>query len=327
MEYRTLGKTGLKVSEVGFGAWAIGGPAKLGDREIGWGAVNDEVSIRAVHAALDAGVNLIDTSDAYGLGHSEEVLGRALEGRRDSVIIADKFGNRVVNGEWLKDFSRTWIEQACDASLQRLKTDHIDLYQAHSAFEPEQYTDEMIETLEDLKSAGKIRHYGISVKETAHGPGVIRRWPQLEAIQVVYSILARQAEAELFPLAQEHDIGILARVPLASGFLTGKFKPDVTFPPDDHRSGSYPPEKAREIVTSVEKLRFLERDGKTLAQAALQFCLMHPAVSTAIPGARNPEQATGNAAASDGALLTTEEVAQIRETVSGDVAGQTIRKP
>jgi len=328
MRYRMLGRTGLKVSEVGFGAWAIGGPAELGGTQIGWGDVDDGVSIRAVHAALDAGVNFIDTADSYGCGHSEEVLAKALGGRRDEVIIATKFGSRIdPTGNWVKDFSGGWIPQAVEASLTRLETDYIDLIQCHSPWALEALTDDTFAALETLRDAGKIRHVGVSVKQTEHGVPILRRWPQVEVIQVVYNILSRQPETDLLPLAQERNVGIIGRVPLASGFLTGKFAPDVTFPENDHRRRSYPPEKARRVVEAVEKLRFLERDGtKSMAQAALQFCLSHLSVSTVIPGGKTPEQAGDNAAASDGVLLTEDELARIRADVTGDLAGTTVSK-
>ncbi|MFO7900554.1 MAG: aldo/keto reductase [Planctomycetota bacterium] len=328
MEYRTLGRTGLTVSEVGFGAWAIGGPFQLADTAIGWGDVDDRTSIDAVHAALDEGVTFFDTADIYGLGHSEEVLGKALAGRRDDVVIATKFGNRVgPNGEWIKDFSPDWIEQAVDASLDRLRTDRIDVYQCHSAIDVDDYTEETFAALDRLKQAGKIRHAGVSVKFTSHGPEVIRRWPQVEVIQVVYNILARAPEDDLLPLAEQNDVGIIARVPLASGFLTGKYNADVTFPPNDHRSHSWPPAKARRAVEVVDRLRFLERDGaKTMAQAAIQFCLAHPAVGVVIPGAKTATQARDNAGASDGELLTDEELDRIRDIAPPDLADTTIAK-
>ena len=327
MRHRMLGRTGLEVSEVGFGAWAIGGPAELGGVQIGWGDVDDQVSVDAVHAALDAGVNFIDTADSYGLGHSEEVLATALAGRRDEVVIATKFGSRVTpSGEWVKDFSGDWIRQAAEASLRRLKTDYVDLIQCHSPWDPAALTDDTFAALEELKECGAVRHYGVSVKQTEHGVPILRRWPQVETIQVVYNILSRQPEDALLPLAQEMNVGIIARVPLASGFLTGKFRHDVRFPENDHRNRSYPPEKARRVVQAAETLRFLERAGaKTLAQAAIQFCLSHPAVSTVIPGAKTPEQARQNAAASDGALLTDAELARIRADVSGELPGTTVK--
>jgi len=313
MRYRTLGRTGLQVSEVGFGAWAIGGPAKLGDVEIGWGEVDDATSLRAVEAAYDAGVTFFDTADVYGAGRSEVLIGKALKSKRDRVVIATKVGNRTTaGGEWVKDFSKQWITEAIDASLTRLGMDYVDLYQLHSATDTAHYRDETFEALNALKAAGKIRHYGISVGPCAHGPWVIRNTPA-ETIQVVYNMLEREPEAELLPLAQAQGIGIIARVPLASGFLTGKFTRDTQFAPNDHRSRTYPPEKVRQIVGQVAKLDFLtEKKDKTLAQAALQYCLAHPAVSAVIPGAKTPEQARANAAASDGVLLTPQEVARAR---------------
>ena len=313
MQYRTLGRTGLRVSEVGFGAWAIGGPSKLGPVEIGWGEVDDAMSLRAIEAAYDAGVTFFDTADVYGAGRSEVLIGKALKSRRDRVVIATKVGNRTTaGGEWVKDFSKQWITEAIEASLTRLGMDCVDLYQLHSGTDTAQYRDETFEALNALKAAGKIRHYGISVGPCAHGPWVIRNTPA-ETIQVVYNMLEREPEAELLPLAQAHGIGIIARVPLASGFLSGKFTPDTQFAPNDHRARTYPPEKIRQMVGQVAKLGFLtDGKSKTLAQAALQYCLAHPALSVVIPGAKTPEQARANAAASDGVLLTPQEVAQAR---------------
>ena len=317
MRYRTLGRTGLRVSEVGFGAWAIGGPSKLGEVEVGWGEVDDAVSLRAIEAAYEAGITFFDTSDAYGTGRSETLLGKAFKAKRDRVVIATKGGNRTVDGRWVKDFSKAWILRALDASLARLGTDYADLYQLHSPRATTDYRDEAFEALETLKAQGKIRSYGVSVGPAAHGPWVIRN-TRADTIQVVYNLLEREPEQELLSLAQAQGVGIIARVPLASGFLTGKFTPDVTFPANDHRATTYAPEKIREMVGQVARLGFLtEGRHKTLAQAALQYCLAHPAVSTVIPGAKTPEQARANAAASDGVLLTAEEVARARAALAG----------
>lgn len=322
MQYRTLGRTGLEISEVGFGAWAIGGPSKLGALEIGWGETDDARSLRAVHAALDAGVTFFDTADVYGMGHSEELLGKALADRRDQVVVASKVGIRVrEDGAVGKDFSKEWILKGIDASLARLNMDFLDLYQLHTGVEMSQYTDESFEALDMLVDVGKIRFYGVSVGPVAHGREVIRRWSGVATVQVVYNMIAREPEDDLLPLAQERGVGIIARVPLASGFLTGKFGSDVTFPSNDHRSHRYPPERAREIVEAVEKVGFLRQGGrKTLAQAALQYCLSHPALSAVIPGAKTPEQARDNAAASDGELLTEDEVAEVRRVLPSDLA-------
>jgi len=317
MQYRTLGRTGLRVSEVGFGAWAIGGPAKLGELEIGWGDVDDAMSLRAIEAAYDAGVTFFDTADVYGAGRSEVLIGKALKSKRDRVVIATKVGNRTsAGGEWVKDFSQKWISEAIDASLTRLGMDCVDLYQLHSGSDTAQYRDETFEALEALKAAGKIRYYGISVGPCAHGPWVIRNTPA-DTIQVVYNVLDREPEAELLPLAEARGIGIIARVPLASGFLTGKFTPDTRFAPNDHRSRIYPPEKLRVTLAQVARIGFLtDGKAKTLAQAALQYLLAHPAVCTVIPGAKTPEQARANAAASDDILLTADEVTRVRAALA-----------
>lgn len=319
MEYRMLGRTGLRVSAVGFGAWAIGGPSKLGSMEIGWGDVDDAMSLWAIEAAYDAGVNFFDTADVYGAGRSEVLIGKALKPRRDRVVIATKVGNRTTPaGEWVKDFSKQWITQAIDSSLTRLGMDYVDLYQLHSGTDTSQYRGETFEALDALKTAGKIRYYGISVGPCAHGPWVIRN-TTADTIQVVYNMLEREPEAELLPLAQARGIGIVARVPLASGFLTGKFTADTQFATNDHRFRNFPPEKLRSTLAQVGKLRFLT-DGKsrTLAQAALQYCLSHPAVSTVIPGAKTPDQAGANASAADADHLTAEDLARVRAVLADE---------
>ena len=320
MNYRTLGATDLRVSEVGFGCWAIGGPATLGKgRVIGWGDVDDATSVRALHAALDLGVNFFDTADVYGWGRSEEVVGKAFAGRRDKVIIASKVGNRVdANDRWFKDFSPDWIPQAAEQSLKRLRTDYVDLYQLHSPPGDFDYTDDVVAALDRLKEAGKIRFYGISLptdKFDRLGMSVVGR-KSCAAFQVVHSILDRGPEEELFPACLEHNVGIIARVPLASGFLTGKFGPDTTFPPNDHRSQAFPPARIKRTLAAVERLReLIAGKKKTLAQLALQYCLSQPAVSVVIPGAKTPDQVCDNAAASDGVLLSEDELARIREIV------------
>jgi aryl-alcohol dehydrogenase-like predicted oxidoreductase len=316
MKYRTLGSTGLTVSEIGLGAWAIGGPARLGQREIGWGRTDDATSLAALRACLDLGINFIDTADAYGAGHSEELIGQAFAAQRDQVVIETKGGNRTLSGEWIKDFSSAWITQAIEDSLRRLRTDYIDIYLLHTprpdigdfGYRPEDY-----EPLEQAKAAGKIRHYGISIGPPSDGLRMIESG-RGEVMQVVYNMLEREPEAALFAAAREHRIGVVARVPLASGFLTGKFSAHVTFPPDDHRS-TLSRAQIAERVAAVERLRFLERGGRTLAQAALRFVLADEAVSVIIPGAKTPRQLAENARASDLPPLTPDELRRVREAV------------
>lgn len=312
MEYRTLGRTGLRVSEIGLGAWAIGGPSTLGGRPIGWGETDDAMSLRTLDACLDVGINFIDTADVYGNGHSEELIGQAFKGKRDRVIIATKVGNRdLPERGWFKDFSPEWVQEAVEASLRRLQTDYIDLYQLHSPDRDFQYTPEVFDVFEELKQAGKICYYGVSVGPWEHGVSVIEAG-RGDALQVLFNLLQREAATGLFPLAQEHNIGIIVRVPLASGFLTGKFTAETRFPPNDHRSVRYSPEQIRQTVARVERIKAVaQKLTKPLGQVALQYCLSHPAVSTVIAGAKTPEQLRQNAAASDGRLLTAEDVREL----------------
>jgi aryl-alcohol dehydrogenase-like predicted oxidoreductase len=174
MRYRKFGRYDLKVSEIGFGAWAIGGPARLGEHVTGWGEVDDDVSLRTLEACLDLGINFIDTADAYGDGHSEELVGKAFSRRRDRVIICSKGGNRVTpEGRWTKDFSAEWIRQACEGSLRRLKTDYIDIYLFHTPRDHIELVPEEFAVLEGLKTEGKIRYYGISVATVEDGLKVL----------------------------------------------------------------------------------------------------------------------------------------------------------
>jgi aryl-alcohol dehydrogenase-like predicted oxidoreductase len=248
----------------------------------------------------------------YGKGHSEELIGRAFKGKRDRVIIATKVGNRdTPERGWFKDFSRQWVLQAVEDSLRRLQTGYIDLYQLHSPDRDFQYTPEVFDVFEELKQSGKIRYYGVSVGPWEHGVSVIETG-RGDALQVLFNLLQREAATGLFPLAQQHSIGMIVRVPLASGFLTGKFTAQTQFSPDDQRSVSYPPEKIRRTVERVERIKsVVQKLGKTMTQVALQYCLSHEAVSTVISGAKTPEQLRENAAASDGRLLTAEEVKEL----------------
>lgn len=316
MRYRKFGCFDLEVSEVGFGAWAIGGPARLGDHVTGWGEVNDDVSRRTLEACLDLGVNFIDTADAYGNGHSEELIGEVFAKRRDQVIICTKGGNRVTpEGRWTKDFSAEWIRQACGASLRRLRTDYIDIYLFHTPRREMRLVPEEFQVLEELKAEGKIRYYGISVATAQDGLKVLD-CGCAEAIQVVYNVLEREAEDEFLPAAVSQGIGIIDRVPLASGFLTGKYKVDVVFSENDHRS-QFSRDRIERYTRQAEGLGEEIADGsRTLSQLALQFCLTNPAVSVVIPGAKTPEQLRQNAMASELGPLSEAELTRIEQVVS-----------
>ncbi len=314
MKYRSLGRTGLNVSEIGIGTWAFGGPTTFGGIQIGWGKVEDKVSLETLARCFDLGINFIDTADSYGKGHSEEIVGMAVKGRRDRVIIATKCGNfEDEQGRWVQSWRPDDVKKACENSLQRLQTDYIDLYQIHTPLPDKgefRYEPETFEVFEDLKRRGKILHYGYSSNTTEDTLRVMETG-YCDTIQVVYNILNRSAERELFGLAMEREIGIIVRVPLASGFLSGKFNRDVRFDGNDHRVRLSRASIA-EMVEKVEKVRpFAEKTGRTLSQFALQFCLSHDAVSVVIPGAKTPQQLEQNAKASDLGKLLPQELREL----------------
>jgi len=299
MQRRQLGATGLTVSAVGFGGWAIGGPARLGDAVLGWGPRDDRRALAALETALDCGIDFFETADIYGGGHSEELIGQAFAGKRDRVILATKAGNCMdACGGWVKDFSAQHLRRALEGSLRRLRTDHVDLFQLHSPREGFLYVEALFETLEGFKAEGKIRHHGISIASLDDGELLAERgWG--ETLQVPYSMLQREVEERVLPAASTAEMGVIARTPLAGGWLTGKYDEDTVFHPDDWRSRRYPRESRAELVEAVDRLRHLERPDRTLSQSAIAFCLQHPAISTVIPGARNPAQVAENAAACD----------------------------
>jgi aryl-alcohol dehydrogenase-like predicted oxidoreductase len=309
MQYRVLGKTGWQVSVIGLGTWNIGGQ---------WGEVDDRTALATIWRAYECGINFFDTADAYGEppGRSEELLGRALQGIRQEVLIATKVGNWARrHGHPLPYTSPLHIIACCHASLYRLRTDYIDLYQCHIGDPTDAEIEVFIEAFERLKEQGKIRAYGISTNSL----DALQRFNKhgtCSTCQLDYSILNRAPEKDLLPYCQEQNIGVIVRGPLAKGVLSGKFTPDTVFTDEVRRSWNEGArrEKFLKQLQIVERLRFLERDGRTMAQAALQFVLSHPAVSCAIPGAKSPQQAEANAGAGDG-VLTPEELAAINEVV------------
>jgi len=292
MNYRKFGKTDLQVSEIGFGAWAIGGAAKVGSMPIGWGNTNDEESERALLSSIDAGINFFDTADFYGFGHSEELIGRVISHRKD-VIIATKVGHRNINEKIVFDYSGDYIRAACEESLRRLKRETIDYYQLHTARLEHLHNGECITAMENLKRSGKIRYWGLSLN-TFH--------PQPEAeylmdrklgdgFQLVFNIINQRA-SEVLKLASGAGYGIIARMPLQFGLLTGKFKPDAKFDASDHRSFRLTAEiiqvankKLNDAVWPIaHQLQINE------ASMALSYILSHPEISTAIPGIRTADQ-------------------------------------
>lgn len=317
MKYRTLGRTGLKVSEIGFGSWAVGGN-RHGNS---YGTTNDAASLKAIETALELGCNFFDTADVYGYGHSEEIVGAGLRrsGKLNEVIIATKVGANFSSGNTVMDFSNQHITEAIEASLRRLGRDFVDLYQLHNPSRRIISDGRIFETLDRLKEAGKIRHYGVSVHSVAEGLACLANGKP-DTIQIVYnfySLLQSDNPAEeLFPSALDQDVGIIAREPLANGFLTGRQRLDARYEPGDIRA-SWPGNYRAHKISLAESLRFLEQPGRTLPQAALRFVLDEPAVATTIVGIKTSEQAQENLAASDLPALSPTEQDRIKRTLFG----------
>jgi aryl-alcohol dehydrogenase-like predicted oxidoreductase len=310
---------------VGFGAWAVGGAA-YGNS---YGPTDDETSRAAIRQALALGCTFFDTADVYGHGHSESLLGEVLagEGWRASVVLATKVGGNFYNtaidpalaphlasylGQPLTSyapgavlpvthrlsFAADYIRFACEQSLRRLRTDVIDLYQLHNPSLDVLRADETWTVLADLKAAGKIRFCGVSIHDAAEGHAAIASG-QVDALQVVYNLLDREAAQTLFPLAQEAHVGIIAREPLANGLLAGRYQPGTTFDTQDHRS-RWPSDYLNQRINAAHLLLAnIPATNATPAQLAIRFALDHPAVSTVIPGAKTPAQVAENLAAAD----------------------------
>ncbi|MEX2162512.1 MAG: aldo/keto reductase [Anaerolineales bacterium] len=303
---RRLGKAGLEVSVISLGLWAMGGDE--------WGPTEDNQSLGTIDAALDAGVNFFDTADVYGSGHSEELLGRAMKGRRDRFIVATKIGWRGFVDETQTSAydSVDKLVAGVESNLARLGTDYVDLLQNHiHKWEPN--TEVFLEGFRRLQKAGKVRAYGASSSDFEF----VQRFNAdggMATLQIDYSILNRTPEAEIFPYCQQNDIGILVRGPLAMGILAGKFSASSRFPEGDFRQNwiDKPAENTVFLndLAKVEKLKSLARE-RSLGQLALQFSITHPAVSVSIPGAKNTQQLAQNLKAAELGPLGAEELAAI----------------
>ncbi|MDX1534183.1 MAG: aldo/keto reductase [Thermoplasmata archaeon] len=308
MNDRALGRTKMRVREIGFGAWAIGG----NEHGNSYGPTEDSVSVQAVAKALNLGATFFDTADVYGWGHSEELLGEALGDRREEVQIATKVGGDFYHGGVRTDFSPAYIEFALDHSLQRLRTDHVDLYQLHNPPLALMQDPSTYDVLDRLQAENKVRHYGVSVHQPMEAVMAIQTGKPT-AIQLPFSLFRQEWIEDVFPLAAKYRVGIIAREPLANGFLTGKYAEDATFPHGDIRH-QWPPEMVRAQVRAAGRLATtLVREDRTLAQAALKFVLSFPEVSVTIPGAKTTEQVKENVAAFEAPDLTTAELTEVRE--------------
>lgn len=320
MQYRDLGRTGLRVSEIGFGAWEIGGPLRahfesLGWISHGWGEVDDEESIRLIHACSDLGINFLDTAAGYGNGHSEEVVGRALEGRRrDDWVLETKGGEGFrPDGTNYKDFSKAHLLQQLEASLRRLRTDRVDVYLLHGPSAADIAAGECLEALAQMRRDGKARLVGVSLGPPAMGLELIERGG-IDVFQVSLSLTDIAVTAALLPAAAAAGIGIVARCAFGAGFLTGAIDDATAFSDQDRRSWQSAESKAARAETA-RRLAFLVRPERTQAQACLQFPLAFPGVSTVIAGSKSLEHMRENAAASSSPPLTAADLAGIERAL------------
>ena len=314
MKYRELGRTGWKVSEISFGAWAIGSA---------WGEVDDSESLAALHRAVDVGVNFFDTADVYGDGRSERLIAKLRKERSETIYVATKAGRRL-KPHTAEGYSEENLTRFVERSLQNLRTDCLDLLQLHCPPTPAYYMPEVFEALDKLMASGKIQHYGLSVKPPEEGLKAMD-YPNVQTIQIIFNLF-RQRPAELFlKEAARRRVGVLARVPLASGLLTGRMSRETTFANDDHRNfnreggvfdkgETFGGVEFETGLRAVEELRAVKPEGVSMTQFALRWILMFEGVTCAIPGAKRPSQVEENAAASDAPSLSDQAMATAAST-------------
>jgi aryl-alcohol dehydrogenase-like predicted oxidoreductase len=299
MNYRPLGRTRWKVSDISFGAWAIGGA---------WGNVSDDESLAALNQAIDSGVNFIDTADVYGDGRSERLVAQLKKSRKDEIIVATKAGRRLPK-QTVEGYSRENLNAWIDRSLKNLSTDTIDLLQLHCPPTELYNRAEVFGMLDDLVKAGKLRYYGVSVEKVEEALKAIE-YPNVQTVQIIFNCFRQKPAETFFPKAKEKRVGILARVPLASGMLTGKLRADSQFASDDHRNFNRHGEAFdvgetfsgvdyKTGLEAVEEIRRLVPAGTSMTQFALRWILNFDAVTCAIPGGKRPDQVAENCKASD----------------------------
>ncbi len=312
MNYRKLGRTGWKVSEISFGSWAIGGT---------WGEVNDSDSLKALHKALDLGVNFFDTADVYGDGRSEKLLAKLRKESSKKFFIATKAGRRL-NPHIAKGYNRKNLTSFVERSLKNLKTDSIDLLQLHCPPTDVFYMPEVFEFLDDLVKAGKLRYYGVSVERVEEALKAIE-YPNVQSVQIIFNMFRHRPAELFFEQAKKRKVGILARVPLSSGMLTGKLKSNSKFEKDDHRNFNRQGEAFDRGETfsgvdyktglkAVEELKAICPKGMSLTQFALKWILMFDAVTCAIPGAKREDQAEENIKAADMSSLSKKTMGEVK---------------
>jgi aryl-alcohol dehydrogenase-like predicted oxidoreductase len=312
MQYRELGRTGWKVSTISFGAWAIGGT---------WGDVKDEESLSALRRALDLGVNFFDTADGYGDGHSEQLLAKLRKERREPFYIATKAGRRL-DPHIAAGYNKKNLTAFVERSLKNLEVEALDLLQLHCPPTEVYYMPEVFDILDGLLKDGKLRHYGVSVEKVEEALKAIE-YPNVQTVQIIFNMFRQRPIDLFFGEAQRRKIGILARVPLSSGMLTGKLTGTSTFQKDDHRQFNRQGESFDRGETfsgldyetglqAVEELRALLPQGMTLTQMALRWILMFRAVTCAIPGAKRPSQVDENVSAADLPALSEKTMTKVR---------------
>jgi aryl-alcohol dehydrogenase-like predicted oxidoreductase len=312
MEYRRLGRTDMKVSSISFGAWEIGG---------NWGIVSDDESYTALNKAVSLGVNFIDTADVYGDGRSEKLIGRLLKKRKEEIFVATKAGRRL-SPHIADEYNAKNLESFVDRSLKNLHVDTLDLLQLHCPPTEVYSRPEVFKALDDLKRKGRIRHYGVSVEKTSEALKAME-YPDVQSVQIIFNMFRLKPATEFFPAAKKHNVGILARVPLASGLLTGKITKETRFPQDDHsnfnrygeafdRGETFSGVDLDVALAAVGELKQLVPAGATLTQLALRWILMFDAVTCAIPGAKRPQQVDENVEAANLPRLDEETMARIQ---------------
>lgn len=322
MDYRPLGSTGYQVSTISFGAWAIGGS---------WGNVDDDESIAALHNAIDNGVNFIDTADVYGDGRSEKLISQVLKDRDEDIIVATKAGRRL-NPHVADGYNKENLTNFIERSLKNLGVDALDLVQLHCPPTDVYYRPEVFGILDDLKQAGKIKHYGVSVEKVEEALKAIE-YDGVETVQIIFNMFRMRPSELFFYQAKKHNIGILARVPLASGLLTGKMNKKTTFEADDHRNynrdgqafdvgETFSGVDFNSGIDAANEIEKLKPEDATMAQFALRWILMFDAVSCAIPGAKNPKQASDNAYATNLAPLSDSTMDKIETTYNDTIRQQ-----
>ncbi len=313
MKYRDLGNTGMKISEVSFGSWAIGA---------GWGTVDDKDSLAALHKAVDLGINFIDTADVYGMGRSEKLIARLRKERSEQIFVATKAGRKLsphVAEKYTPQNIRAFIED----SLKNLEVEALDLLQLHCPPTPVYYNPELFGALEDMVKEGILKNYGVSVEKVEEALKAIQ-YPGVKTVQIIFNMF-RQRPAELFfREAKARKIGVIVRVPLASGLLTGKMTRETKFEKDDHRNfnregqsfdrgETFAGVDYEKGLKAVEEVKKVLPKGMTMAQFALKWILMHDVISCTIPGAKRPSQVEDNCRASDLPPLSAEVIDQVRK--------------